>query len=643
MRLVSRVTAAIAICFVVGCTARSAPPPATQGFDWPFYGHDAGGGRFSPLTDINLNNVSQLQVAWVAHSGDASAGKDGRGRTGFETTPIVVDGTLYFTTGINRVIALDPSTGAQRWSYDPRIDPTLDYGDGLINRGVVTWLDEQRPIGQPCRRRVFEATLDARLIALDAESGTPCHDFGGAGQVSLRDVTGYRPGVYHMTSPPAVVDDLVIVGSGINDNGRVEEPAGVVRAFDVRSGALRWSWDPIPPNPQGTATQWRSGAANAWSVMAVDPDRHLVFVPTGSASPDYYGGLRPGDNKWANSIVALRAQTGTVAWGFQLVHHDLWDYDTASPPLLATITRGQQTVPVVIQTNKTGLLYVLHRETGEPVFPVEERRVPPSDLPGEASSPMQPFPATLPPLTPQRFVEADVWGATPADIAACRDSVRGLRNEGIFTPPSIQGTVVMPGQLGGPNWSGYAFESQRGLLIVNTNNLPAKAKLIPRAEFEADRRREDGEYAPSTGTPYVMFRRFLQAPSGLPCSRPPWGVLVALDIGKGAIRWQVPLGSMRGFGPGATPLPPGSISLGGPIVTAGGIVFIGGSVDPYLRAFDVENGRELWKGELPVSGHATPMTYKVAGRQYVVIAAGGHVKISEEQVGDALVAFALPN
>jgi quinoprotein glucose dehydrogenase len=641
MPRVSRVTAAIAIGLIAGCTARPAPPPATEALDdWPFYGHDAGGARFSPITDINRSNVSQLQIAWVAHSGDASVGKDGRGRTGFETTPIVVDGTLYFTTGINRVIALDPSNGAQRWAYDPHIDPTLDYGDGLINRGVVTWIDERKQSGEPCRRRVFEATLDARLIALDAASGTPCNDFGTAGQVSLRDVPGYRAGVYHMTSPPAVVDELVIVGSAINDNGRVDEPAGVVRAFDIRSGALRWSWDPIAPNVDGAPAQWRSGAANAWSVMAVDHDRHLVFVPTGSASPDYFGGLRPGDNKWANSIVALRAATGTVAWGFQLVHHDLWDYDTASPPLLANVIRGGQTVPVVMQSNKTGLLYVLHRDTGEPVFPVEERRVPQSDVPGEASSPTQPFPTAFPPLTAQRFSETDVWGATPADVAACRDSIQGLRNEGVFTPPSVRGTVAVPGHVGGPNWSGYAFDSTRGLLIVNTNNLPATVRLIPRHEYDASTR-EDGEYGPSIGTPYVTFRRYLFAPSGRPCSQPPWGTLAAVDIANRTIRWQVPLGSMEGFG-GATAVPPGSISLGGPIVTAGGIAFIAGTFDPFLRAFDIENGRELWKGQLPASGHATPMTYKVGGRQYVVIAAGGHPKITEERVSDALVAFALP-
>jgi quinoprotein glucose dehydrogenase len=270
-------------------------------------------------------------------------------------------------------------------AYDPKIDLDGDYGDGLINRGVATWLDPTRPATQPCRRRLFEATLDARLIALDAATGAPCADFGKAGEVSLRDVPGFRPGWYHMTSPPAVIEDIVVVGSAIDDNGRVDMPAGVVRAFDARSGALRWSWDPIPPNSSGNPGKpWKSGAANAWTVMAVDPERDLVFVPTGSASPDYYGGLRPGDDKWADSVVALRAKTGEIAWGFQLVHHNLWDYDTASPPLLATLPHNGQKSPVVIQSNKTGFIYVLNRDTGTPVFPVEERPVPQSDVPGRS-------------------------------------------------------------------------------------------------------------------------------------------------------------------------------------------------------------------------------------------------------------------
>src|SRR3989442_10258763 len=320
-------------------------------------------------------NVSQLRVAWIAHTGDVwdtkLPGWQDRKRTAFENTPILADGTSYVTTPFNRVVALDPRTGAQRWAYDPLVDQTLDYGDGLINRGAATWLDSTRRAGQPCRRRIFESTLDARLLALDAATGAPCADFGSAGQVSLRDVPGYRPGWYHMTSPPAVADDMVIVGSAIDDNSRVDMPGGVVRAFDARSGALRWKWDPIPPNrtdaaTTDSATAWRSGAANAWSIMAVDPERHLVFVPTGSASPDYYGGLRPGDNKWANTVGALRAKTGELVWGFQLVHHNLWDYDTASPPLLATLPHNGQKIPVVIQSNKTGFIYVLNRDTGAP-------------------------------------------------------------------------------------------------------------------------------------------------------------------------------------------------------------------------------------------------------------------------------------
>jgi quinoprotein glucose dehydrogenase len=620
--------------------------------DWPNYGNDPGGMRYSSLSKINRKNVARLKQAWVYHTGDISDGSGGRERSGFETTPILVDGTLYLTTPLNRVIALDPATGTERWTYDPKIDQTWQAGDGLINRGVSTWVDPSRPTGTPCHRRIFEATIDARLIALDSAAGAPCADFGKAGEVSLRDVRGFRAGWYHMTSPPAVIDDIVVVGSAIDDNGRVDMPSGAVRAYDARSGALRWSWDPIPPNQPDTSGQsrektktektkeWSSGAANAWSVMAVDIERHLVFVPTGSASPDYYGGLRPGDDKWADSVVALRALTGELVWGFQLVHHDLWDYDTASPPLLATLPHEKKKVAVVIQGNKTGFLYVLNRDTGEPIFPVAERPVPPSDVPGEVASATQPFPVAPPALAPSRVSADDAWGLTPEDRDACRKEIKGLRNEGIFTPPSVQGSLAMPGTIGGMTWSGYAFDPRHDLLVVNTNNFPMKVKLIPRAQFEDARQKgEEGEYTAQVGAPYGMFRRPLLSPKAhLPCVPAPWGMLSAVDMSEGKIRWQIPLGS---FDPGN--VPDGVVNLGGPIVTAGGLVFIAGTIDPYLRAFDVETGKELWKAKLPTSAHATPMTYRLGrGKQYVVVAAGAHPHVDEELQGDSVVAFTLP-
>jgi quinoprotein glucose dehydrogenase len=619
--------------------------------NWAHYGGDTGGMRYSRLTQISPGNVSKLKVAWVFHTGDVSDGKHGKQRSGFEATPILVDGSLIFTTGFNRVIAINAQTGERQWAFDPKIDPMWDYGDALVKRGVAMWLDAARSTqsGGQCLRRIYEATLDARLFALDAAAGVPCAGFGDGGEVSLRDVPRYRPGQYHMTSPPAVIDDLVIVGSAINDNNRVDMPSGVVRAFDARTGALRWSWDPIAKNSQspaagnGTVKIWQTGAGNAWSIMAVDEQRDLVFIPTGSASPDYYGGLRQGDDRWADSVVALPGRTGKFVWGFQLVHHDLWDYDSASPPLLATLQRAGKEVPVVIQGNKTGFLYVLDRDNGVPVFPIEERPVPQSDVPGEVTSPTQPFPIAPPLLVPQKLSPDAVFGVNPIDRETCQRWIRSFRNEGIFTPPSLQGTLVVPGNIGGMTWSCYAFDPVHNLLVVPTNNIAAVAKLIPREKLEeATQRGDDGDYARQAGAPYGMYRRFVQAASDFPCTPPPWGMLSAVDMNEGTIKWQVPLGSMQYFGGGHEPVPTGSIGFGGPIITASGLVFIGNTFDPYIRAFDVQTGRELWKAQLPASGNATPMTYSVNGKQYLVIAAGGHPKITEEALNDALVAFALP-
>jgi quinoprotein glucose dehydrogenase len=658
MNSVARSLLVAAIGVLCAClqivSAQSPTPAGATKNDWPYYGHDAGGSRYSPLTQINRENVKNLKVAWVFHTGDISDGSGRPKRSGLETTPILVDGILYLTTPFNRVFAVNPETGKQLWVFDPMIELAGDYGDGLINRGVATWLDTTRAKGKRCRRRIFEATLDARLIALDAATGDPCMDFGNRGQISLRDVARYIPGEYHMTSPPAVIDDVVVVGSAIDDNARVDMPSGVVRAFDARTGGLRWKWEPLPPNnadsakPSASANAtkvWRTGAANAWSIMVVDPERDLIFVPTGSASPDYYGGMRVGDNKWANSIVALRAKTGELAWGFQLVHHDLWDYDTAAPPLLATLQHDGKSVPLVIQGNKTGFLYVLNRDTGLPVFPVEEKPVPQSDVPGEVTSPTQPFPLAPPSLVPQKLSADDAWGITPADRAYCRERIKSLRNDGLFTPPSLQGSLSEPGNVGGMNWSGYAFDPQHGLLLVNTNNIASEMGVVAADKYwdTVGSNQGDLEYTQQYGAPYGMFRTFLFGKAfHLPCAPPPWGTLAAVDMTQGTIRWQVPLGS---FAPGKPVVPLGALSLGGPIVTAGGLVFIAGTtIDPAIRAFDVETGKEIWKFDLPTPGAATPMTYQVhpGGKQYLVIAAGGHAKVTEEKQTDEVVAFTLP-
>jgi quinoprotein glucose dehydrogenase len=578
--------------------------------EWAYYGHDAGGGRFSPLTQVNRSNVAELKPAWTFHTGDIADGKDGP-RSGFETTPLFLDGTLYLTTPFNRVIALDPTTGRQLWAYDPKLDIHTHFGDGLINRGVAAWRDG-KAISGACAIRLFEATLDARLLSIDAKTGQGCKDFGQNGVVSLRDVERYTPGPYHMTSPPVVIDDLVIVGSAIDDNTRVDMPSGVVRAFDARTGVLRWSWQPLQPAPGQ-----KSGAGNAWSVMAVDLKRHLVFVPTGSASPDYYGGLRVGDDKWADSLVALNSRTGKLVWGFQLVHHDLWDYDTATPPLLATIPHDGKPTPVVIVGNKTGFLYVLDRDTGRPVFPVEERPVPQSDVPGEQTSPTQPFSVGLPALSPQSIKPGGAFAISPPDKAACEAMLAKASGLSLFTPPSVQGMLAMPGNVGGMNWSGFSFDPGRNTLIVNTNNLPYWVRLIPQDDVAAAAKGDmRAEVSRQRGGPYGMSRAPFLSPTGVPCVPPPWGELIAVDLAKGAIRWRTPLGVMSELNPAFGQFKSsGSLSLGGSIATAGGLAFIGGTLDRTVRAFDVDTGKELWSTVLPASAHATPMTFEAGGKR----------------------------
>ncbi len=611
--------------------------------NWPYYGGDAGGGRYSKLSQINKDNVASLRIAWEYHTGDVSDGSDNRRKSAFETTPIVANGTMYFTTPFNRVIALDPDTGKEKWSFDPKIDLHAPYSEGLISRGVALWSDSASSVNV-CRFRIFLATIDARLFALDAATGRPCADFGTEGAIDLTQGVANitRPGEYEETSAPAVAGDLVIVGSSIADNDRVNSPSGIVRAFDARTGRIRWSWNPIPDELSPT------GAGNAWSAISVDTERGIVLVPTTSPSPDYHGMKRPGDNKWADSVVALSAKTGELIWGFQLVHHDLWDYDTAPQPVLATLRRGGGAMPVVIQGSKTGNLFVLNRETGQPVFGVEERPVPKSDADGEQASPTQPFPLSPPPLVPQRVSADDAWGLTALDRETCRARMESLRSEGIFTPPSVRGTIALPGNLGGMNWSSGAFDPEHQMFVTNVNNLPMEVHLIPRDRYEevekaAQRGQYRAEVSPQHGTPYGMSRQVLASPNGAPCIPPPWGALVAVDLSNGSIRWKVPLGTTADLFPNAATVIRGTPNLGGPIITASGLIFIASAMDNYLRAFDIDTGAELWAGRLPAGGQAMPMTYRLqaGGKQFVVIAAGGHGKLGTT-LGDSLVAFALP-
>jgi quinoprotein glucose dehydrogenase len=603
---------------------------------WPTYGGDAGGTRYSPLATVTRSNVTQLRVAWTYRTGALDPPTDLNEKAAFEATPILIDGTLYLSTPFNRVIALDPGTGAERWTYDPHVDRSGDYSE-VASRGVAAWVDASAPASAPCRVRIFEGTIDARLIALDGATGRPCTAFGDQGTVDLTHVTGYQPrfrGGLQVTSAPTIVGDLVITGSSIADNGGVDMPRGIVRAFDARTGALRWRWDPIPWADKTTPP---TGAANAWSTFAADPSRDLVFIPTGSASPDYFGGARPGDNKWANSLVALKASTGEFVWGFQVVHHDLWDYDVPSQPALIEY-RGR---PAVAVTTKIGHVFVLDRATGKPLHAVNERQVPASDIRGEDASPTQPVPEWSP-MVPQQLTAEDAWGQTPDMRDWCRRKIESLRNEGLFTPPSMGGTLVFPGNVGGVNWGSAAWDPVRHLLLANTNRVAAIVKLVPRDRLQAaiDGRQGTetawgGEFAPQRGTPYGMHREWLVAPNRQPCNPPPWGAVVAYDLDTGTRRWEAPLGIMgEGW-------PAGSINLGGPLATAGGLIFTAAALDPHLRAFDADTGKELWSAELPASAQATPMTYQFQGRQFIVVSAGGHGKMKSKQ-GDSVVAFALP-
>jgi membrane-bound PQQ-dependent dehydrogenase (glucose/quinate/shikimate family) len=600
--------------------------------EWRFYGGDAGGTRFSSLKQINRQNVSALKRAWTYHTGEVNP----RNKTDryhvvpFETTPLVVDGMLYLSTPSNRVVALDAETGKEIWQFDPqagRADRKF-----FQHRGVAYWQSERGD-----DRRILYGTFDGRMICLEARTGKSCQGFGVNGVVNLRaGVADEDPSaLYAVTSPPAVYKDLVIMGAAVPEYP-AKGPSGAVRAFDVHSGKLVWTFHTIPEPGElghetweGEAWKGRTGA-NVWSIMSVDAERGLVFLPIGSASYDFYGGDRQGQNLFANSLVALNAATGKLVWYFQIVHHDLWDYDLPAQPTLITVRQNGEVIPAVAQVTKMGFVFIFDRVTGKPVFPIEERGVPQSDVPGEAAWPTQPFPSKPPALVRQALSESDLTSVTTGSHQYCAELFKSLETRGMYTPYGSKPTLVMPGTLGGATWSGGSFDAESGYLFVNVNELGAVGAMQPQpagAPLPYRRGSKEGEYA-----------RFWDQ-NQRPCQKPPWGTLNAVDVNKGEMVWKVPLGVDDELKQ-ETGMP----NLGGSIVTQGALVFIGATADHRFRAFDSKTGRRLWVAELSANAHATPITYmgKKTGKQFVVIAAGGGGYF-RGKVSDEVVAFTLPD
>ncbi|UCG72693.1 MAG: pyrroloquinoline quinone-dependent dehydrogenase [Chromatiales bacterium] len=659
--------------FAIGLSLAGATPAPGGDTDWLHYGGDAGGAHHSTLSQINRDNVTRLELAWSFQTGATSRHPERAGFATFHATPLKLPGNaggaLVFCTPYNRIIALEPETGAPRWTYDSELD-LGPMGTRYNCRGIAYWEDPMAEPGAACRHRLFMGTGDLRLVAIDAITGAACPGFGDSGEVDIRRMVqaevaakaktlgrpaDLRHGDLQFSSPPAVIGSTVIVGSSNNTKFRRDDgPSGAVRAFDARTGAPRWSFDPVPRNPgDPQAANWAPtalqtvGAANVWSMMSVDTERELVFLPTASASPDFYGAGRPGDNRYANSVVALHGRTGKVAWHFQIVHHDVWDLDLPAQPILVEIDKGDQRIPVVVQLTKQGMIYVLHRDTGEPVFPVEERPVPTDGVPGEELSPTQPYPTAPPLLVEHSLSPDDAFGFTFVDRNACRRMIASRRHDHYYAPPVPEGTAMFPG-MSVNNWGGGGFYPAGNLLVVPINRAAMSRGLIPLDELDPAQLERAGKGPPLgvpvviEGTPYAQFMQPLLSPMFSPCNAPPWGELAAVDLAAGEIAWRRVFGVLDKLMPVPIPLEWGTPNAGGPIVTDSGLIFIGATMDERFRAFDVMTGEQLWEASTPTAAMATPMTYMAGGRQFIVVAAGGHMWQYPFKPGDWLLAYALP-
>ncbi|CRL99577.1 glucose/quinate/shikimate family membrane-bound PQQ-dependent dehydrogenase [Pseudomonas sp. 24 R 17] len=632
--------------------------PAQADGDWNAYGRSAFGDRYSPLAQITPENAHKLVPAWTFRTGDIPGAGD-PGETTAENTPLKVNGMLYVCTPHSQVIALDPDTGKEIWRFDPKITTqgaeSFKGWAHMTCRGVsyhddAAYASEQSPAAAPnaCPKRIFVPTADTRLIALNADTGKMCEDFGDKGQVDLHaNIGSFAPGGYYSTSPPAVTKNLVVIGGHVTDNVSIDEPSGVIRAFDVHTGKLVWNWDsgnPDDTTPLAEGKTYTRNSPNMWSMFAVDEKLGMLYLPMGNQMPDQYGGDRTDDSeKYAAGLTALDIDTGHVKWTFQFTHHDLWDMDVGGQPSLIDIKTEAGVKQAVMASTKQGSIYVLDRATGQPVVPIHEVAVPQGAVAGDRTSPTQPKSDLN--FMPPPLKERDMWGVTPFDQMLCRIDFKSLRYDGPFTPPSLQGSIVYPGNFGVFDWGGISVDPVRQIAFVNPSYMAFKSKLIPAADIakQGPRVSETEGVQPNKGAPYGVILEAMLSPMGLPCQAPAWGYVAAVDLTTHKTIWMHKNGTVRDSSPVPIPLTMGVPSLGGTFTTAGGVSFLSGTLDQYLRAYDVKNGKQLWEGRLPAGAQTTPMTYTGKdGKQYVLVMAGGHGSLGTKQ-GDYVMAFKLPD
>ncbi len=632
---------------------------------WQYYGGAPGGGHYSELNQITPSNVNQLKVAWIYHTDDMHKGGDGQAPTGFEATPIFFNKSLYFCTPHNMVIAVDPATGQQKWKFDPQVDRSIRPVEGtFVCRGVAAYTNSQLPAGQLCQQTIFAGTVDGRLMALDANTGQLCKNFGNQGIVNFKQdymapiplsaaqmqalripgasverIKKFQKAQGGSTSGPIVIGNKVVLGEAFDDNALQHMPAGVVQAFDAATGKPLWVFNSIPKGIQSY-----TGAGNAWGPLSADLQHNIIYIGTTSPSTDYYGADRKMPLPLTDAVIALNADTGEPIWHQQLVHHNLYDYELAAQPTLVNIYHAGIQQPVVIEALKTGMIFTFDQATGKPVFPITERAIPGSTIPGEQASPTQPAVMLPKPLLSRPLTSKDMWGITPLDRLWCQREFKKYDYNGLFTAPSTRGWVAFPFAGGGMNWGSVAYDPNSNLLIVNYSRVAQIDQLTLKADTEEGLKQQinHGVDAPMYGTPYVLYRKLFLSPLGIPCNAPPWGMLAAINMDTGKIVWQQPFGSVEKYGIDS-PEKWGSPNMGGSMVTKSGLTFIGASMDRKFHAYNTWTGQLLWEAKLPSIANATPMTYDMNDKQYILIASGGGLGSPPNMIGDSVVAFALPD